>query len=191
MVVQPGQERSPIQYGPKIWATKIPTIIAFSCCLLLFFLPLIQIKSANGFHQNLDGISLATGFTVNLPSHSGMTSSSTVTSSPQLNVTLLSDKKDPDIFTLVALGLGIMGLFLSIVNARPDGIGGILAGTLAAAALIGLWLNRNNIAMIIVDGPGGLTNEKGIMKFTSWYYLLIGCFLFAAILSYRRIRYNR
>src|SRR5690348_3959315 len=141
MVVQPGQVKSPIPYRPGIWATKTPTIVAFSCCLLIFFLPFIEIRSAGGYKQKLDGISLATGFTINLPSQNSDSSSERI-SSPQVNVTLLSDKKDPDIYTLVALGLGIMGLFLSIVNARPDGIGGILAGTLSAAALMGLWLNK-------------------------------------------------
>lgn len=172
------------------WSTKIPSSIAFACCLLLFLLPFIEIGTRDGYLRKLTGIKLATGFTINMPSQPELVKTGNE-NAPETNITVLTDRQDPNIHALVAFGLGIMGLFLSIVNSRPDGIGGILAGSLAAGALLLLWFNKAEVVLISGDSFFNSIYELSTLTITIWFYLVIVFYLTAAFLSYRRIVLNR
>lgn len=139
--------------------------------------------------QKVNGAELATGFKIKGPDSGnsfldgfGNGKSKTKTSFSN------SDKKDPNVYALVALALGALGLLLSFSNARLGGIGGVLAGSLAAASLIGLLIDikrQIKADLSLKDGDAGI---KIAVDFTPWFYLAVVSFIVAAYFSYKRMK---
>ena len=103
-----------------MFGTKLPSTVAFGIAVLLFLMPFIDIKCNNMSLQQVRGFELATGFEMKKNS-----------SNPYLDdiktdrvddeikkATTNTDKKEPNLYAMIALGLGVLGLILSFVNSR-------------------------------------------------------------------------
>ena len=117
--------------------------------------------------------------------------------------TTKTDKKDPNLYAMVALGLGVLGLLLSFTNAKAAIGGAMVTGIGAAGAMIGMMLDVKK--KVKLDIPGGDKEggeiSKGIDKisetvsdkmnitvdFTPWFYIAVVAFLAAAFFCYKRM----
>lgn len=195
--------------GPGVFGTKIPSVVAFGMGVLLFFLPFIDIKCNGTSLQQVNGIQLATGFQMKNSSSDNPFLNDEKTDVSDKSITKESaktDKKDPNPYAMVALGLGVIGLLLAFTNSRAAVGGGIVAGVAAAGAMIGLMIDIKK--KIKLDMPGtdskttGEDDPLGLNKlgsevsdklnitvdFTPWFYIAMLAFLAAAYFSYRRMK---
>jgi hypothetical protein len=194
--------------SPGVFGTKIPSAVAFVVGSLLFFLPFIEIKCNGTSLQEVNGIQLATGFQMKNSGSDNPFLDDTKTEDKDKGITqstTKSEKKDPNMFALVALALGVLGFVLALTNSRAAVGGGIVAGVAAAGALIGLMIDiKRKIKLDIPgskdkptgDDPLGL-NKFGndisdkiniSVDFTPWFYISVIAFLLAAFFCYRRMK---
>jgi hypothetical protein len=186
--------------SPGIFGTKIPSTVAFGVAILLFFLPFIDIKCGGMSIQTVSGVQLATGFKMKNNSSDNSFLNDMKTDEVDKTVTKAttkSDDKDPNMYALVALGLGVVGLLLSFLNAKA-GLGvAMVTGIGSAAALIGLMLDIKKKAKIDMPSTGsdnslskGLNDlsSKITVDFTPWFYVSVIAFLAAAFFAYKRMR---
>jgi hypothetical protein len=191
-------------YAPSrgVFGTKIPSAVAFAVAVLLFFLPFVDIKCNNMSLQQVSGIQLATGF--QMKNNSSDNSFLNDFKSDKVDegitkATTKTDKKDPNLYAMIALGLGILGLLLSFTNAKAAIGGAMVTGILSAGALIGLMLDIKK--KVKLDMPATKTdNELGdafnklgdnmsiSVVFTPWFYVAVIAFLAAAFFCYRRMQ---
>ncbi|MES1220284.1 MAG: hypothetical protein ABUT20_32580, partial [Bacteroidota bacterium] len=202
---QPTAQPTIIAASPAtgVFGTMIPSTVAFAVGILLFFLPFIDIKCNNMTLQQVSGVELATGFKIkkDKPGNSFI-DNTTKNIDEGINK---SEKKDPNIFAMVALGLGVLGLLLSFTKARA-GIGlSMFTGILATVALIGLMIDVKRKAKIETPDMGGKNSEDdflGLNKigqqvsdsvhisvdFTPWFYVAVIAFIAGAFFSYKRMQ---
>ena len=194
--------------SPGVFGTKIPSTVAFAIAILLFFLPFIDIKCNNMSLQQVSGIQLATGFQMKNKSSDSPLFNDFKTNEADQQITKSTtgtDKKDPNLFAMVALGLGVLGLLLSFTKAKA-GLGlSMFTGILAAAAMIGLMIDIKK--KVKIDMPGSSRQSSGddmlglnkmgqeigdkmniSVDFTPWFYVAIIAFLAAAFFCYKRMQ---
>ena len=193
---------------PGVFGTKIPSTVAFAVAILLFFLPFIDIKCNNMSLQQVSGFQLATGFQMkNKSSDSPLSNDFKSTDADQqiTKTTTGTDKKDPNLFALVAFGLGVLGLLLSFTKAKT-GLGlSMFTAVLATAAMIGLMIDIKRKVKIDMPGSGRQNSENDILglnklgqevgdkmsisvDFTPWFYVAIIAFIAAAFFCYKRMQ---
>ena len=181
----------------------MPATVAFAVAVLLFLMPFIDIKCNGNSLQTVSGVQLATGFKMKNNSSDNSFLNDVKTEGIDKNITKTatkSDDKDPNLYAMIALGLGILGLALSFTNAKAALGGAMATGVASAGALIGLMLDiKKNIKTSIPStdtGSGtGLDNIGKSMSdnlnitvdFTSWFYIAIVAFLAAAFFCYKRM----
>jgi hypothetical protein len=113
--------------------------------------------------------------------------------------TTKTDKKEPNLYAMIALGLGIIGLLLSFANAKAALGGAMATGILSAGALIGLMLDikkkvkldlpKTNTDNEVGDTFNKLGENMNIsVVFTHWFYVAVIAFLAAALFCYRRMQ---
>lgn len=197
---------TPAAAAPGVFGTKIPSSVAFIVGILLFFMPFVDIKCNGTSLQTVSGIQLATGF--KMKNNSSDNSFLDDLKSDKVDETITktttkTDKKDPNLYAMVALGLGVIGLLLSFTNAKAAIGGAMVTGIGAAAAMIGTMLDVKK--KVKLDIPGGDKDggeiSKGIDKisetvsdkmnitvdFTPWFYIAVIAFLAAAFFCYKRM----
>ncbi len=195
-----------------MFGTKIPSTIAFAVGILLFLMPFVDIKCNNMSLQQVSGLQLATGFKMKNSSSDNPFLNDIKTDKVDEGITKTttkSDSKDPNMYAMIALGLGVLGLFLSFTNAKAAIGGAMVTGIGSAGALIGLMLDiKKKIKMPSVGGAGGskdgglgekiddLGKELGdkiniSVDFTPWFYISVVAFLAAAIFCYMRMRNSK
>ncbi len=194
-----------------IFGTKIPSTIAFAVAVLLFFMPFVDIKCGGMSIQTVSGVQLATGFQMKNSSSDNAFLNDMKTNEADQTITKAttkSDKKDPNLFALVALGLGVVGLLLSFLNAKAGMAVGIVTGIGSAGALIGMMLDIKKKAKIdmpdmssgsgedggLGKGLNSLTSDIGSkisVDFTPWFYVSVVAFLAAAFFCYKRMQAKR
>lgn len=199
--VQPTVSYVPPPPPRGIFGTKIPSSVAFAIGALLFFLPFVDIKCNGMPLMRVSGVELATGFHVKSPgSDNSLLGGFEKMNMGDAKTTKKGEKKDPNIFAMAALGLGVLGLILSLLNAKAGGIGGLVTGVLSAAAMIGLMINIKKDVRMDTGGSTG-NDTMGLDKmgqqmtegvnisadFTPWFYVSLIAFLAAAFLSYKRM----
>lgn len=201
---------TPAPSGPGMFGTKVPSITAFAVGLLLFLMPFVDIKCNGQSLQTISGVQLATGFTMdNGSSNNPFLNDVKTESSDEIitKTTTKTDKKDPNLFAMVALGLAALGLILSITNAKSAVGGAMATGIAAAAAMIGLMIDvkkkvkldvptspkaDNDITKGIDEFSNKMTDNLNItVDFTPWFYIAIIAFLAAAFFSYKRMQGSR
>lgn len=159
--------------------SKLPSSVSLSIAVLLFFLPFLDIKCNNISIQKISGIELATGFQIRTPG-----TDNSLPGNVEKNTGTKGEKKDPYVYALVALALGVAGLLLSFLNSKVGAFGGIVTGVCAAGAMIGMMIDVKQ------DIRGeGLGTEDGVrvaVEFTPWFYVSLVAFLVAAFFSFRR-----
>jgi hypothetical protein len=187
---------------PGLFGSKIPSSAAFAVAVLLFFMPFVDIKCNNMSLQQVSGIQLATGFKMknNSSSNSFLDDIKPDKADEAITKTATkSDKKDPNLFAMVALGLGVLGLGLSFTNAKAALGGAMVTGIASAGALIGMMLDLKKKAKLDIPDMGnksdagntldGLGDKLNIsIDFTPWFYLSVVAFLAAAFFCYRRMK---
>ena len=194
--------------SPGVFGNRIPSTVAFAIGILLFFLPFIDIKCGGMSLAKASGFELATGFKIkNAGGNSLMDEWKTpATESGLPKTTEKTSKKDPNIFAMASLGLGVLGLLLSFANAKTGGGGGIVAGILSAGTLIYMMIDLkqtfnkemvNKIPDKVGEGAdtleldklgSSLNDMKPTLEFTPWFWVAVIAFLAAAIFSYMRMR---
>lgn len=199
---------APSSAAPGIFGTKIPSAVAFAVAVLLFFMPFVDIKCNNMSLQTVSGIQLATGFKMNNNSSDNSFLNDLKPGNVDETITKTTtktDKKEPNLYALVALGLGVLGLLVSFTNAKAGGAGGLVTGILSAGAMIGLMLDiKKKVKMDMPDmggDSGGGDIGLGLDKigqtvsdkvnitadFTPWFYVAVIAFLAASFFSYKRM----
>ena len=196
----------PVSTG--IFGTKIPSAVAFAVGVLLFFMPFVDIKCNNMSLQQVSGFQLATGFQMKNGSSDNSFLNDVKTDKIDEGITKTTtktDKKDPNLFAMVALGLGVLGLLLSFTNAKAAMGGAMITGIASAAALIGLMIDIKKKAKIDMPDTGiksGGDDSLGLDKlgqqmsdkinisvyFTPWFYIAVIAFLVAAFFCYKRMQ---
>src|SRR5260221_2637464 len=125
----------PVSTG--IFGTKMPSAVAFAVGILLFLLPFPEIKCGSTTLANKSGLDIALG-------NEWKAIGTGMFDKNDFQKKSLSATKEQEgqtqIFAIVAMGLGALGLLLSLGSAKAAAGGG-LAGLLSAAALIGLMLD--------------------------------------------------
>jgi hypothetical protein len=191
---------------PGIFGTKIPASVAYIAGILLFFMPFIDIKCNNMSLQTVSGFQLATGFKMKNNSSDNSFLNDMKTDDVDKGITKTTtktDNKDPNMYAMIALGLGILGLLLSFTNAKAAIGGAMITGIASAGALVGLMLDikkKVKLDMPTTGKKGGddalgldkfsneLSDKIAIsVDFTPWFYVAIVAFIVAAFFCYKRM----
>ena len=202
--MDPNQTTAQPNYSAStgVFGTRIPSTVAYIAGILLFFMPFIDIKCNNMSLQQVSGFQLATGFKMKNNSSDNSFLNDWKTDKVDEGITKTTtktDKKEPNLYAMVAMGLGILGLLLSFTNAKAAVGGAMVTGILSAGALVGLMLDIKK--KIKLDMPatksdnevGDAINKLGdnmniSVDFTPWFYVAVIAFLAAAFFSYRRMQ---
>ena len=195
----------PVSTG--IFGTKIPSAVAFAVGILLFLLPFSEIKCGSTTLANKSGLDIALGNewkAIGTGIGTGMFDKNDF-QKKSLSATK-EQKGQTQIFAVVAIGLGILGLLLAFGSAKAAAGGGGLVGLLSAGALIGLMLDlkknfNNSLANEAIDKTKegtdnsgfdkigeSINNIKPTLNFTPWFYIAVIAFLVAAFFCYIRMR---
>ena len=194
---------------------KTPSLVAYGVGILLFLMPFIDIKCNNMSLQQVTGLQLATGFKMKNSNSDNAFLDDLKTDKVDTGITKAttgSSNKDPNLYALIALALGGLGLILSFTNARAAIGGAIVTGVGAAGALIGMMLDVKKKAKLEMPDLSNQTpdNEVGetmdkigdkmkdvtdkisiTVDFTPWFYIAVVAFLVAAFFCYRRLTSRR
>ena len=196
---------------PGSLSTKIPSAVAFIVGSLLFFLPFIDIKCNGTSLQQVNGIQLATGFQMKNSSSDNPFIDDIKNEDVDKGITKATtntDKKKPNLFAMVALGLGVLGFILSLISSRAAVGGAMVTGLAAAGALIGLMIDvKNKIKLDIPSSKNKSTGDDAFelnklgneisdkvnitVDFTAWFYIAVIAFLLAAFFCFQRLKYMK
>lgn len=196
---------APRSATPGMFGTKIPSSVAFAVGVLLFLLPLSEVRCGGNKLANKSGLDYAMGKDWKVATN-GMFGKSDM---KEKNMSAGKDEKgNTQYFAIGALVLGAIGFLLCFGSSKAGGAG-VIAGILAAGSMIGLMLDEksnfaNSLKNQAVDkaqegadnlGLDKLGNTMGDIKptlaFTPWFYVAIVAFICAAIFCYMRIRSSK
>jgi hypothetical protein len=195
---------SPAAPSPGLFGTKIPSTVAFAIAVLLFFMPFVDIKCNNMSLQTVSGFELAKGFKTK---DSGSSNSLFNDTKADETVTTPKSKSDnkPNMYAIIAMGLGVVGLLLSFTNAKAAIGAAMVTGIASAGALIGLMLDiKKSVKETMPAGGTGTTGDSDLkdgldkfsqsmdnlkisVDFTPWFYVAIVAFLAAAFFCFKRM----
>jgi hypothetical protein len=205
---------SPAPPSRGMFGTKIPSSVAFAVAVLLFFMPFVDIKCNNMSLQQVSGFQLATGFKMKNSSSDNPFLDDVKSDKVDQTITKTttkSDSKDPNLYAMIAMGLGILGLLLSFTNAKAAIGVAVVCGIGGAAAMIGMMLDiKNKVKMPSMNGAtkglgtdtasGGLSDKMNdfgkelgdklniSVDFTPWFYVAVLAFIGGAIFCIMRMR---
>lgn len=198
----------PAPAPPGLFGTKIPSLVSFAVALSLFFMPFADIRCNNTSLQTVSGVQLATGFKMKNGSSTSSFLNDIKTDKMDEAITrstTRTNRKDPNLYGMVALGLGVLGLLLSLPNTKAAAGGAMVTAIGSAGALIGMMLDIKKKVRMDLASSGRDNAEGGIGKglevlgneisdkmnirvdFTPWFYVAIAAFLAAAFFSYKRM----
>jgi hypothetical protein len=193
---------APVAAAPGLLATKTPGAVSFLVAVLLFFMPFIDIKCNDMSLRQVSGFQIATGFD---PMDKG-SSKFMPTEGDNAPKKETTKRQDPNLFALVALGLGVLGIALSLTRSKAAVGIAMVAALGAAASLIGMMLDlKKSLRTTIPDsstgnkdsfeeGMANLTRSmtQGIkIEFTPWFWVAVAAFAVAAFFSFRRMQSMR
>src|SRR5690349_1400034 len=117
--VQPPVITGPVNRG--VFGTKLPSSIALITGVLLFFLPFVDIKCNDLSIQKISGFEIARGAYIDPAGPNNPLMENTGNTLPLK--TPKGERKDPNIYALAALALGLLALVFSLINSRPGMVG--------------------------------------------------------------------
>jgi len=207
---QPTTNPAPV-YAPAsrgLLGTGMPASVTFLVAALLFFMPFIDIKCNTISLQTVSGFQLATGFKMKNNSNNSLIDDlktdkvdKTIT-----KTTTNTDKKNPNLYAMIALGLAVLGLLLSFTKIKAAIAVAMVAAIGGAGAMIGLMLDIKKKVKLDVPGMDGKTGNNDIGKtvdnitkdvsdkvnisvdFTPWFWVAIAAFLVAAFFCFKRMQ---
>ncbi len=203
---QPNQQTSyaPAAAAPGIFGTKIPSSVAFVVGILLFLMPLSELKCGGSTFAQKSGLDMVMDKDWKSSGGGGFNQNELQTKT----VAAGGEKKGQvQIYAAVALALALIGLLLSAaVNSKSGAMGGAVTGVLAAGAMIGLMLEVKKITDQMIAkqalnkaeegadsfgfdkiGQSMSDNMKITVGFTPWFYIAVIAFLAAAFFCYKRM----
>jgi hypothetical protein len=165
---------------------KNTSSVAFLAGILLFFLPFVQIRCNNMPFAENTGLGLAFGTDYKVTGQlnglqEGFGNDHTAAKSP-------GEKGKLYVAALLALALGVAGLFVSLSNHSLRTTTGMICGGLAALLLIIVMVQINSDVKTESKAPDDHFTEtvQVTVDYTFWFYLSIVSFLAAAFLSYKQ-----
>ena len=206
---------SPVYAAPRGMGSKVPPTAAFLVGILLFLMPFIDIKCNGVSLQQVNGLQLATGFKMKNNSSDNAFLNDIKPDNVDTGITKATTgatKKDPNLYALIALCLGGLGVLLSLTNSKAAIGGAIITGVAASGALIGLMLDVKKKVKLDLPNMNGKTGDNDVgntidkitgkvnevtdkmnitVNFTPWFYIAVAAFLLAAFFCYRRMSARR
>lgn len=185
-----------------MFGTKIPSAVTFAVGVLLFLMPFADIKCNNMSLKTVSGVELATGFELKKGGGgSSLFDDMKTGDTDSKDKSGSTEKKDPNLYAMVALGLGVLGLLLSFTNAKAAIGGAMVTGIGSSAALIGMMLDIKKQMKTGMSSGGNDKSSGGLedfgkeltdkinitVDFTPWFYVAVVAFLAAAFFSYKRM----
>lgn len=196
---------TPPPAAPGMFGTRIPSSVAFAVGILLFLLPISEVRCGGTKLATKSGLDYAMAKDWK-PATGGL-----LNKNDMKEKTMSSDKQqtgNTQYFAIGALTLGLLGFLLSMGSNKTAG-GGIVTGLLAAGSSIGLMLDeKNNFAQSLksqamdkaqegadgfgLDKLGNTMNDmKPTLAFTPWFYVAVVAFVAAALFCYLRMRSSK
>jgi len=176
---------------PGIFGTKIPSSVAFGIGILLFFMPFIDIKCNTMILQKVSGVQLATGFEIKGPGSDNSLVGGLESMNHGDNSTIKTgEKNEANIYALVSLIMGAVGLILSLLTGKSATIAGFITGVVAAVALVVTLIDvKNKVKLDLPDKIGKKMAEGVIISvdFTPWFYIAVIAFSAGAWFCYKRM----
>ena len=177
--------------APGIFGTSLPSIATLAVGVLLFLLPFVDFKCNNVSLKKASGFELATGFSIEKGGGNSMFSNGESSSS--------KEKREGNIYAMIALGLGIVALGLSFVKVKAALGLSMVTAIGAAVALILLMIDikkqistESRGTSPSGDDPLGMNkmaeNINLRAEFTPEFYLAVVAFLAAAWFLYQRMK---
>ena len=117
--------------------------------------------------QTVSGLQLATGFKMKNNSSDNSFLNDLKTDKVDETITKTTtktDKKDPNLYAMIAMGLGVLGLLLSFTNAKAAVGGAMVTSIASAGALIGLMLDIKKKIKLDIPDTGSKTGDTDIGK---------------------------
>lgn len=174
-----------------LFGTKLPSSISFLVGILLFLLPFVEIKCNTLSIQKLTGFELATGYHLKSPGNDNtLVGTLENTDFGKGSNTAINDKRDANIYALIAMALGVLGLVFSLTQSKAGISAAMICGGLAVAGLIALFVDVRS--QVSSELKGGDMQMGTIIRvdFTPWFYISLLAFLAAVVFSYRRMKPN-
>jgi hypothetical protein len=170
-----------------------PGSVSFLVGVLLFLLPFVDIKCGGTTIKEVRGFELATGFTIEDKSmNQSLFGNMGLEQSTSNNK---AEKRDPNMFALASLGLGILAFIIAFLAKGSRSVLAAFMGLLASVALIVLMINIKtdpglNTSSKTNNNADGFNMNLGDdiirVEFTPWIYLTILLFLAGAYFSWRK-----
>ena len=178
---------APASAAPGMFGTKIPSLQQVSGFQLATGFKMKNNSSDNSFLNDLKSDKVDEGIT---------------------KATTTTDKKDPNLYGMIALGLGVLGLLLSFTNAKAAIGGALVTGIASAGALIGMMLDiKKKVKLDMPDTGIGKSGDDALgldkigkevtdkvnitVDFTPWFYIAVIAFLAAAFFCYKRMQSSK
>jgi hypothetical protein len=179
-----------------IFGTNIPSTVAFAVAVLMFLLPLSEIRCSGQALMKKSGLGFALGQEWKFAGGAGKDMMNDMG-------TRTGGKKEGNaqIFVIAALALAVAGLGLSFSNSKTAARVGMVSGIVGAGVLVAFmfdlkkWFN-DGIAKQAAEkategadsmGLGGIGDAKLTLAFTPWFYLAVIGLLAAAFFCYKRM----
>ena len=178
-----------------IFGTKIPASAAFLVAILLFLLPFSEIKCGGTALVSKSGVGYAMASDWKPAGGYGKEMMGEMTSK-----TTGSKEGNAQLFAIVALGAGVLGLLFSFLGSKSSGYISVVCGIVGAGALIALLFDVKKwfsdlLAKEAADKAKQGADSLGLDKFgnmnavlasTPWFYIAIISFFAAAFFAYKR-----
>lgn len=107
-------------------------------------------------------------------------------------------------FALAALGLGVIGLVLSLLDTKGGLTGGVITGILGVVALIATLIDIKRKVKMDMPELGNKTRSTGAtdfdklgdsmyiaVDFTPWFYIAVIAFAAGAFFCYKRVQISK
>lgn len=203
---------APVYYKPSsssgMFGTKIPASVAFAVGVLLFLMPLSELKCAGQRLASKSGLTYAMNKDWQ-PVGGGMLKDRGMEDKNSDMDFGKMKKGNTQYAAIAAMALGVLGLLLCFGGTKGTNTGGIITGALAAGAAIFLMIDeKKNFAAAMkldalekaekgagdigLDGLNKTMNDaKLTLGFTIWYYVAVIAFLAAAFFCYKRMQSSK
>jgi len=169
-----------------VFGTKVPSSIAFLLAILLFLLPFAEIRCNGTAVANNTGIGIATGADWKEVVSKNIFGNG-FQNNPSSNESKMQ-KQDPNIFAIVSLVLGVIGVLIAFLTPKGGGRFNLFVGALAAVSLIAMLIDLRSKAKSdnsIKSSDMGFNVSMSItVDGTGWFYFTIILFILGGVFSY-------